>query len=83
MTKAERQIIAIGLANLKLSAINNAKLESIQNMVRNSNYEGKDREKIKMLDKELQILKENTACDLPQVFEILLSDDFKLSDLKF
>lgn len=82
MTKAERQLIAIGLANLKLNAINNAKLESIQNMVRKYNYEEKDQEKIKILDKELQAIKESTASDLPQAFEIFLSDDFDLQNLR-
>lgn len=84
MTKVEKQILAVGLANLKLAAINNAKIESIQNMVRNYIYtERKHREEIKMLDKDLQKLKERTASDLPQVFEILISNDFDLSNLKF
>ena len=54
MTKAERQILAVGLANLKLNAINNAKLESIQGMLRKYLYEGKNREEIKKLDKEIK-----------------------------
>lgn len=83
MTKAERQILAVGLANLKLNAINNAKLESIQGMLRKYLYEGKNREEIKNLDREIQACMEKAAQDLPLVFEITLHDDFDLSKLKF